>query len=338
MNSRLAKSLQIWKLASDLGLKPKDDPVAAIVDFAKNQMRQFLNEFPCNTLQECLELAAARLDTRFVEIRSATELDSTKSEYLKRDELEFAELETQLSDDVFAITFRLLNPKKHDRKFVSLIDCRGDKSWRCYFSKWHELAHLFTLTPQMRLKFCRTHAIADQKDPEEAMMDVIAGKLGFLPEIIRKHATGDISFEKIQQMKERLCPEASSQASLIGITQSWPAPCLLIEASPALRKKDKLGLAQSSFEFKEQPQPVLRAVNVSSNELARSAHLKIFRNMRVPQKSIITKVFTGSIAYGEAVEDLAWWNSTDGKRLPRRSVKVSARLNSGSVQALMIPA
>lgn len=284
MNSRLAKSSQIWKLASDLGLKPKDDPVAVIVDSAKKQMRQFLSEFPCNTLQECLDMAAARLDTCFVEIRSDEELHSTKSVYLKRHELEFAELEKQLNDDVFAITFRLLNPKKHDRKFVSLIDCRDTKAWRCYFSKWHELAHLFTLTPQMRLKFCRSHAIADQKDPEEALMDVIAGKLGFLPEIIQRHAEGDISFEKIQQMKEKLCPEASNHASLIGFTQSWPSPCLLIEAGPALRKQDKLGLAQSAFEFKEQPQPVLRAVNVSSNELARKVHLEIYRNMRVPAK------------------------------------------------------
>ncbi|PYP90833.1 MAG: hypothetical protein DMG65_10005 [Candidatus Angelobacter sp. Gp1-AA117] len=337
MNSRLTKSPQVWKLATDLGLKPKDDPVSAIVEFARKQMGQFLREFPCSTLQESLDMAAARLDTHFIEIRSDADLGEIKSKYLTRSEIGFADLELQLTDDVYAITFRLLNPKKHDRKFVSLIDFRGTKAWRCYFSKWHELAHLFTLTPQMRLKFCRSHSIANQKDPEEAVMDVIAGKLGFLPEIVQKHASGEISFNKIQELKDRLCPEASNQASVIGFTHSWPTPCVLIDASPALRKQDRLGLNQSSFEFKEQPQPVLRAVKISTNEPARNAKLKIFPNMRIPQKSVINRVFTNSVAYDEAIEDLAWWNSSDGTRLPRRPVKVSARLNSGSVQALVVP-
>ncbi len=84
---------------------------------------------------------------------------------------------------------------------MSIIDCRGEKSWRNYFSKWHELAHLLTLTPQTRFKFCRTHCVAEQKDPEEAAMDVIAGAVGFLPDLIREHASGDISFDKVFQLR-----------------------------------------------------------------------------------------------------------------------------------------
>jgi hypothetical protein len=36
----------------------------------------------------------------------------------------------------------------------------------------------------MRLKFCRTHSEPDAKDPEETIMDLIAGTIGFLPTLV----------------------------------------------------------------------------------------------------------------------------------------------------------
>jgi len=96
--------------------------------------------------------------SNFVEIRTDEDLVRIKAEYVKRREVAVALLEETLSSEVFAMTFALSAPREGERPFVSIIDCRGGKAPRAYFSKWHEIAHLLTLTPQSRLQFCRTHA------------------------------------------------------------------------------------------------------------------------------------------------------------------------------------
>src|ERR1035441_6851450 len=90
--------------------------------------------------------------------------------------------------------------------FVSVIDCRGEKRFRSYYTKWHELGHLLILTDQMRLTFRRTHFGLEDKDPEEALVDVIAGAFGFLPDIVRPLAKGQPSFDGIEDIRIHLCP------------------------------------------------------------------------------------------------------------------------------------
>ena len=154
----LRSSFQIAYLASDLQLGHQRDPVAGILAFCHRRINDIVREFGCATLSELLRATAATLDTLFVEIRDDAELADVRTEYLARGERVFATLAEQLGPHVYAITFKLTQPREGDRRFVSVIDCRGDKAGRAYFSKWHELAHLLTLTSQTRLKFCRTHA------------------------------------------------------------------------------------------------------------------------------------------------------------------------------------
>ncbi len=144
------------------------------------QQPQIRKEYPCKTLEELLETVAANLSTKFIEIHTDEELKKIKKDFLGRGETSFARLD-DLNGNVFAITFRLLLPRPWDRRYLSLIDCRGPRAARAYFSKWHELAHLLTQTNQMRLVFTRTHAQLNIVDPEEALMEQIAGAVGFLP-------------------------------------------------------------------------------------------------------------------------------------------------------------
>jgi hypothetical protein len=126
------------------------------------------------------------------------------------------------SDPPSLIVWKILKPRKGERQFISIIDCRGEKAVRSYYSKWHELAHLLTLTDQRRFKFCRTHSALVKKDPEEALMEKIAGHLGYLSDLVSRHAKGPISFEKIADIRTTLCPESSVYASIIRMTKSWP--------------------------------------------------------------------------------------------------------------------
>lgn len=337
MSPGLKNSYQIAVLASDLRLRETADPVAAILRFCHKRIAAFVKEFHCGTLSDLLAAAAARLDTLFIEIRDDADLARVRIEYVARGELIFATLDQQLGPDVYAITFKLMRPCNGDRRFVSIIDCRGAKDWRCYFSKWHELAHLLTLTQQARLKFCRTHAEPDVKDPEEALMDVIAGEVGFCSQLVHPHVTGEISFDEIEALRKKLCPEASQQASLIGFVNAWPAPCVLIQARLALKAQERRGLAQRNLAFHDGPKPVLRAAKVTANAAAESIGIIIHRNMRIPECSVIARAFEESSGSLEAAEDLGWWQSSSGSGLAARPVTVKARHRWDAVDALVLP-
>lgn len=337
MALRLKSDPQVWKLAADLGLRPTTDPVSNIRAYCRKRLRGLIREFRCTTLPELLEAATARLDTVFVEIRSDEQLERVKREYVTKGEVAFATLDRELGSETFAITFRRRKALPGERAYVSVIDCRGEKASRSYFSKWHELAHLLTLTDQARLSFCRTHPNPEHRDPEEALMDVLAGEAGFFLDFIEPHASGDLTFDKLGTLREDLCPEASDQASLIGFVRAWPEPTLLLRVQPALKKAQRAARAQGSFAFHPAPSPVLRATQATANEAATTAGLWIPPNMRVPERSVIHRVFSGVEEMGQADEDLSWWTSSAGGQLAALPVRVSARRRADHVQALVLP-
>lgn len=335
MPQKLANSPQIWTLAKDLGLKRSADPVKEIVGFARRKVESLLDGISCETLSDLLKFAAAKVDTLFVEIHSDEELIDVKHRYTLEGELAFADLESQLGPHVYAITFRRKVRQSYDRRFVSVIDSRGEKAARSYFSKWHEIAHLLTLTSQQRLKFYRTHLPMEVKDPEEILMDVIAGELGFFDGIVQPYVKSSLSFSTISDLREQLCPEASAQASLIGFVHAWPRPCLLVEAELAWKKRDAEQLHQGVLEFHKRPAAALRAVRITPNLAARESNLFIPTNMRVPKESVIARIFSEDIPALEATEDLSWWNASNGSSLSKQTVQVVARRVGRRVQALI---
>jgi hypothetical protein len=75
---------------------------------------------------------------------------------------------------------------------------------------------------------------------------------------------------------------------------------------------------------------------VTVNEAARRENFSIFENMRVPESSIIYRVFH-DLPYGEAVENLSSWKTSNGFTLPDRLVEIKAKKSWESVDALIIP-
>ena len=221
MAPKLSRNLTIRTLATDLGLKPSEDPVSEIVRFCHKQVKRFLADLPscCSNPAELLHLVANKLRTEFREVHCDQDLDDVRREFLDKKEAGFISLHQELDGRVLGITLKRLNPEPWDLSYVSVIDCRGDNLRRAYFTKWHELVHLLILTDQSRLVFRRTHTPEQCKSPEEALVDVVAGTLAFYPDLVRPHARGEISFEAIESLRQKLCPSASQQSALLGITQ-----------------------------------------------------------------------------------------------------------------------
>ena len=336
---------EIHTLARDLGIETPRDPVRAILRLCEKRTLSILRDYPeCSTLAELLMVMEAHLDTEFVEVRTDDELRDVRVRYSRKGEVALAGLHDELADDVYGITFRRTTRKPWERQFVSIIDCRGEKRFRSYFTKWHELGHLLVLTDQHRLKFRRTHAdTAQLSDPEEGLVDLIAGRIGFLARFVRPVANGNASFKAFESVRTKLCPEASKEASVFGMAAAWPLPCLLLQAEMAYKRGEQSVAAQEGFEFHEAPRPALRAVSARPNDAARGTDLVVYPNMRVPERSIIHKVFCGELYEGEADEDLSWWETRGGQRLPALAVRVEARRQDGvvdeepAVQSILTP-
>jgi len=240
MSNRLDSKPQIGTLAADLGLPPSESPSRSILQFVTNRIRCIAKKFHCASLNDLLVATAGAVETTFEEIHSDRDLREIRLKYVNKGEKAFATLEDELrGTGDYAITIRRVQREQWEPQFVSVIDCRGDKVYRGYFSNWHELAHVLTLTPQMRLVFHRTHCAATVQDPEEMLMDVIASDVGFFRDFLPSGTSADISFESIRRIKEECCRDASMQAATIGIVKALPVPCILIEARMALRKQTK---------------------------------------------------------------------------------------------------
>jgi hypothetical protein len=341
MPIRLSNSTRIRTLARDLKLDlSSTDAVTAILGYCTRRIAKFLKDFPnTSTLEELQQVAAARLGTVFEMIRSDADLLHVKQKYVSRAKREpaFANLENELPDHVFGVTFRLVHADSWELPFISVIDCRGEKAAREYFTKWHEIAHLLTLTDQGRLKFYRSHSAEMHKDPEESLADTVASRMGFYSPIIRPFAVGNLTFENIQILRTRLCPTASREAAIIGFVQAWPRPSIYIWAELALRKADERLLQQERFSFSQAPIRKLRAITVVANDAAKSTGNVMRRNWRVPERSIIQRVYAESDLASEAREDLSWWGSSDGTVLDPCWVSVEARKSWNAVEALIHP-
>jgi hypothetical protein len=285
-----------------------------------------------------LAATAGEVETTFEEIHSDSDLQQVRSRYVSKGEKAFAKLDEELRGaEDYAITIRQVHREEWEPQFVSAIDCRGGEVFRSYFSRWHELAHLLTVTPQMRLVFRRTHSASTARDPEEVLMDAIAGEVGFLQDFLPVGASTDVSFARIRRIREECCPDASEEAATIGIVKALPVPCILLKAKLGLRKQESASALQMGMGLGErEPTPDLRAVYVTVNNAARDVGIRFYRNWRVPTESVISRVFAND-EYSESAEDLGWWVTSNGSSLDPCPVLVKAKKIRDSVQALLVP-
>ena len=338
MAPKLNGSIVIHRLAGDLGLRASETPVDSVLSYCHRRVKEFLTDFnDCQTPALLLQFLANKLSTRLCEIGTDEQLLNLQGEYVSRGETGFATLVNELAaEDTYGITLKLQNPQFWEPRYVSIVDSRGRKRQRSYHTKWHELGHLLILTDQTRLAYYRNHVRSQPKSAEESLVDVVAGEFSFYAPMIKAHTKGEISFDRIEQVRSDLCPEASAYSSILNLAKLWSTPAVWVEAKLA-HKKSEEDNGQSSFAFQKKPSPVLRAIHTVANSAAKMTELRIIPNFRVPAQSVIHRVFSGGADSLAASEDLSLWCSSDGKRLPKRLIHVEAKRIGESVHALIRP-
>lgn len=323
-------------LADDLGLAGSSNPLASIVQYSRQRIEGFIVEIGgCKDLQSLLTLAANKLSTRFIEIRSDGDLRQVVADQVSLGNVAVATVSAEFAAGTFGMTLRLAKREPFEPQFLSIIDARGERAARSYFTKWHELGHLLILTDQQRLAFFRSHSSGGPKPVEEKLVDLIAGEFAYYAPLVGPLLAGEPSFDRIEGIRNSICPEGSRTSALIGLVKLWPTPAILVNAQLAHRASDKGG-GQCDFDFAPRPKRALRAVGVVVNEAARKRGLSLYRNFRVPQRSIIHAVFCGGFER-ETIENLNWWSASGGTRMGNIPVRVRARWIGDSVFAILVP-
>lgn len=317
------------------------DPIEAIRTFCRDRIERFLRGVKrVSNMTDLQQIVCVHLNLAVHEVWTDAELEDVKRRYVAAGEIVFATLAGQLSPDAFGVLFRL-NKAGRRPHFAAVIDCRGDKHQRRYWTLWHEIAHCLTDVKQFSLPLRRTTVTGAEKDPIEQLTDIIAADLAFYSPLFQPilsqelRSGGRVTFALAERVRQQFCAEASVASTINACVAGTPVPTLLVEAGLGFNKAERERIAAGATDI----QPTLRVVKAFPNRAARDAGLHIPWNMRVPQVSVIARVYAEDIDTifnrGMAEENLCSWTTSGGDALPEVGVTVEARKMGDHVHALI---
>jgi hypothetical protein len=342
--SRLDQAPEVVALAKDLGLAGAGSPVEAIIDFCRRRIDGWVSQAGGVPDIERLEaLVTERLHMVFEEVWSDADFDRLKTKYARdRKDAVFATLRMRFDDSTFGVLIRhkTAAAAAPDR-YVAVIDCRGEKAARRFFTRWHEIGHRLTLVDELDEPVFRS-----EKDPIERMMDEIAGRVGFyeplLGPVFEAQMRGRklLTFETVEAVRRLRFGAASFQATLSACNRRLATPVIYVEAAVSHKAEDQREISRGQDVLFEECRPVtkLRAVEVVPNPAAQKTGFFIAPKMRIPENSVIHRLFLdegGQAAAGE--ENLNTWEHSGNKRLADQEVWIEARRVKNRVIANVQP-
>lgn len=345
---KLDKEQDILKLAAGLNVDWQQNAVDNIIALCHQKISKWRKQAPkVKTIRELESLICDKIKLVFEEIYSDDDLKAVIRKYVLLGESIFTLLKDDLDDQTYAT---LLERRKIDGtakdRYVAVIDCRGEKGARRFFTRWHEIAHILTLQGQLELPLHRSRKDAS---PTEKLMDVIAGEIGFYTPLFRPillseiSTDGKLTFETVVRVRKAFCPEASFHSTLNACVSRLHKPTLLIQCALGLKRNEenRLNSEQGDLFPTEMPKAKLRVTSLTRNEAAKMIGLNIHRNMQVPKASVIYKLFTNPEEFEEGkaenVENLNLWHHSDGSFLGHFRVHIQVHRMENAVIALVSP-
>jgi hypothetical protein len=244
---------EVRSLAEDLGLNPGDGTPASIeasiVEDCRKQVDAWVaQEGAIRSIDQLERLVSARLQMVTEEISDDRDFDRLTEIYArqKRDPI-FAVLRDHFDDTDNPIYGALIRRRKatiqDSDRFVAVVDCRGTKRRRGFFTRWHEIAHRLTTHSERRIEqhvapeLLAIPVFRQEDDPIERLMDDIAGELGFyhrlfLPALeLLTHRDRGVTWQTIDSLRDHHFPAASFHATLTSAVLRSTRPLAFLECS-----------------------------------------------------------------------------------------------------------
>lgn len=345
----------VKEIARELGLEDGSECARFITRHAVERVESFAREFTVSSLGNLLRLAAMHLDVSIELVGTDDEVSSVAERYGEANPM----LKALIEEDIRGETEGLLlkNPlhasQKGTRRFLAVIDVRGKKRSRAYFTIWHELAHLLTRPPEetgYAPKRRSPSGKEKQADPEERLVDRIASRLAFyrpLFEPALRRATsgqgGVLTLAAIEEAAEEAFArrmKASLWAAARASLRIVRRPVCLVEVAPILKKSRERRAKKADGDlFGYEPEKELRVRQCLRNAEARNSKLEIRRRMRVPEQSLLSRMHDGQSGspHSLAKENQDWWDTSAEGVLSPMPMRVSAVRRGDYTYGLLVP-
>lgn len=346
---RLSRDPKIVQLAKELDLDTSGDCVAVLRDYALAQVSAVYKEFKPDSLGELLSALNAKFDVRLEQLHSNDDIDRIASEYASFDERLGKILKKDFFDDrTEGLLLRHPCPLDGERDYLAVIDARGSQRWRWFFTAVHEVVHRILRPPtQLSLEFCRRAPTRDQirKDPEESVVDHIAGFVAFYEPIFGpalRHAAdqrGCLTLEAIEEARLAVGSDASFQAAAMAAVRLSDAAACFVKVDFGLKAAEKRLLACKSDSPSNGwagPKAKLRVQHPFKNDGGDEV-IGLFNNMRVPPGSVLKDAYEDELGVEfSAREDLSWWETSERGFLKEQPLKVHAMRRGSFVYGLLV--
>lgn len=341
----LDRDVRIVELARRLGAGVSNSPVEAIIASCRRLVEGWMRQVGAiRSIHDLEALVSSKLGLQFEEFRHTGELDAIARRHVDAGDIVFASLPTLFDDETFATLIRCRRRASGAApKFVAVIDCRGSKASRRWFSRWHEIAHLLTSDAPTEMQ--PVHRSTSEHSAVERLMDRIAAEIGFFEPLFAPVFSaevlsgGRLDFAAIERVHQHYAPEASFQATTIACLKHWPKPAVHLEAGLTLTSAEARQFDQEPIPAKR-PTPKLRVLKVICNDASRDAGLGLVRNMQVPETSLLHRLFFSREPVTpntelSSVENLEQWSRSNGRRRPSCPITLEARPGRRHVEALV---
>lgn len=334
----IRKDSEVKKIAKEHGMDLRTDFVKAIIAKSISKVQEIVKEYGVvETQQLLLDLIAAKIGVLFEVVLCDFDVEKLKKKYLSKNELCFAQLEDLLDTNTDAVLIHRMNASPGDRHYIAVIDGRGEKFNKIYFSKWHEIAHVLISPPQLHMPLHRTEAV--KKEPLEKLVDMVANKISYYEPIVKQKqfnldgATGPITFQMLLDEKRMISNEGSVLWYFINRTKTIKKPMLFLTVNMDNKKEDYVQLGKTGT----LPPKKLRAKHITANSSSIEIGISIHPNMEVPKESSIYLVWNRVEDESNNVENLSIWKHSNGTTMNNINTNVAAKRFGEHVYVLIQP-
>lgn len=340
------------RIARELGLNTDNDFLPRITSYAIKEVKFLTDSFnDITTLGHLLKIVADRLRVELVFLHSENEIEELAERYGKG-------LKLRLRQDLVEGDTEglLLQPPKglsSGYKYLSVVDARGSRTYRAYFSAWHELTHVIVTPHRLSNEVRRTPPREKRhQDPEEWIVDHVASRLAFHRPIFRpnlleeiKHERG-LNFDAIRRAaresvgNEIGCPPSLYASAIAGI-RSVQVPACFLTIDKGLKKKEKRRVNSPQKEIPgleaPKPSPKLRIQALFANQAAKET-IDIRRNMRIPQDSVLRNAYEHEAVPDDLTrrENQNQWETSNTGALPPLPLTVHATRRGSHTYGLLV--
>ena len=349
----LARDPKVIRLAQELGLSARGDCVEAIRNMAVDKVRQHEEDLgalvPITDLNTLLRGLANSLHAKIEMIDSDGDVERIAERWVgfhphlaQRLREEFLEGSTE------GITLARDGWMPGACRFLLVIDARGERFSRAYFTAWHEVTHLLVQPEQLEFVVLRrTPTRAEvRKDPLESVVDHIAGKLAFyqpfFEPVIRAEIerAGELTFRVVEAARDIAAPTASLLAAATASIEYARVPTALLTVEPRLKASEARARrsAQQDLGFGSPVEggAALRVVTCISNTAAGRRTFGLHPNIRVPDGCVLSHAHsTPADLELSADEDQGWWETSQRGPLSPLPLRVCAARRGRFVYGLI---